>query len=120
MNKITFWSSIAMMSIAVSLITAGQVHADEGTPAITAGTSNLPRMDVVDVSSYNGAISVSDYKKMQSYGIKAVIVKLTESDSYKNPYANQQISNAKEAGLQVGAYHYSWYATKEDAQNEAK
>lgn len=120
MNKITFWSSIAAVSIAASLVAVGQAHAADGVPAITAGTSGLPRMDVVDVSSNNGTISVADYKKMQNYGVKAVIVKLSEADSYKNPYAKSQITNAKEAGLQVGAYHYSWYASKADAQAEAK
>jgi len=120
MNKITFWSSIAAVSIAASLVAVGQAYAADGVPAITAGTSGLPRMDVVDVSSNNGTISVADYKKMQNYGVKAVIVKLSEADSYKNPYAKSQITNAKEAGLQVGAYHYSWYASKADAQAEAK
>ncbi|MDI6498673.1 GH25 family lysozyme [Leuconostoc suionicum] len=120
MNKITFWSSIVVAGIAASLIAVNQVHADDGVPAITAGTSGLPRMDVVDVSSNNGTISVADYKKMQEYGVKAVIVKLSEADSYKNPYAKVQIANAKEAGLKVGAYHYSWYASTADAQAEAK
>lgn len=46
MNKITFWSSIAAVSIAASLVAVGQAHAADGVPAITAGTSGLPRMDV--------------------------------------------------------------------------
>lgn len=101
MNKITFWSSIAAVSIAASLVAVGQAHAADGVPAITAGTSGLPRMDVVDVSSNNGTISVADYKKMQNYGVKAVIVKLSEADSYKNPYAKSQILMLKKLAYKL-------------------
>ncbi|GMA70544.1 hypothetical protein GCM10025879_17900 [Leuconostoc litchii] len=120
MNKITLWTGMVALGVVATMMNTNSVRADDGVPSITAGTAGVPRMDVVDVSSNNGIITVSDYKKMQTYGVKAVIVKLSESDSYKNPYAAKQIANAKEAGLQVGAYHYSWYATKADAQNEAK
>ena len=95
-------------------------YAADGIPAITAGTSGLPRMDVVDVSSNNGNISVASFKKMHQYGVNAVIVKLTEATSYRNPYAATQIANAKAAGLRIGAYHYSWYTSQSSAQSEAK
>lgn len=96
------------------------VYAADGIPAITAGTSGLPRMDVVDVSSNNGNISVASFQKMHQYGVGAVIVKLTEATSYRNPYAATQIANAKAAGLKIGAYHYSWYTSQSSAQSEAK
>lgn len=88
--------------------------------ALTAGSSNLPATDVVDVSSHQGTISVADFKKMKSYGVKAVIVKLTEYTTYQNPYAPSQIANAKAAGLKIGVYHYSWFTTTAQAQAEAK
>ncbi|MFT9471110.1 GW dipeptide domain-containing protein [Leuconostoc pseudomesenteroides] len=96
------------------------VYAADSIPAITAGTSGLPRMDVVDVSSNNGNISVASFQKMHQYGVGAVIVKLTEATSYRNPYAATQIANAKAAGLKIGAYHYSWYTSQSSAQSEAK
>lgn len=80
---------------------------------------NLPSADFIDVSSHNGNISVSDYKKLMSYGVTGVVVKLTEGNSYQNPYAENQINNAKTAGLKVSVYHYSWYTTTNEAKGEA-
>ncbi|MGQ4573642.1 GW dipeptide domain-containing protein [Leuconostoc pseudomesenteroides] len=110
-------SVVATVSI-LSLNPDNSVFAS--VPAIYAGTSGLPRMDVVDVSSNNGNISVTSFEKMHKYGVSAAIVKLTEATSYRNPYAAQQIANAKRAGLKVGAYHYSWYTSPSSAQAEAK
>ncbi|WEV54940.1 GH25 family lysozyme [Leuconostocaceae bacterium ESL0723] len=86
---------------------------------VTAGTAGLPSADVVDISSNNGPLSVSDFQKMRAAGVKGVIVKITEYTTYRNPYAGQQISNAQAAGLNVGVYHYSWYTSPSEAQNEA-
>lgn len=100
-------------------IAVGRVQALE-VPGIEAGKPGFPRMDVVDVSSHQGELSTSDFKIMKSYGVKGVIVKLTESTSYRNPKAKSQINNAKAAGLEVGVYHYSWYTTPKVAQAEAE
>ncbi|MDI6666871.1 GH25 family lysozyme [Leuconostoc falkenbergense] len=117
--------SSIIVSIIVAIATAlsfksNLAYAADGIPAITAGAPGLPRMDVVDVSSNNGNISVASFKKMHQYGVNAVIVKLTEATSYRNPYAATQIANAKAAGLRIGAYHYSWYTSQSSAQSEAK
>lgn len=110
-----------IVTIATALsLKSNLVYAADSIPAITAGTSGLPRMDVVDVSSNNGNISVASFQKMHQYGVGAVIVKLTEATSYRNPYAATQIANAKAAGLKIGAYHYSWYTSQSSAQSEAK
>lgn len=76
-------------------------------PAVSATNNDTPRKDFIDVSSHNGSISVASYQTMKKYGVKGVVVKLTEATSYKNPYAKEQIANAKKAGLNVSAYHYS-------------
>ncbi len=81
--------------------------------------SNLPRGDFIDVSSWNGTITVDMYQKMKTYGVTGVVVKLTEGTSYRNPYAKLQIANAKEAGLKVSVYHFSRYTTTQEAQKEA-
>ncbi|WP_305883124.1 GH25 family lysozyme, partial [Convivina praedatoris] len=80
---------------------------------------STPAIDVVDISSHNGHLSVQDFTRMKEQGVKAVIVKLTESTNYQNPYAQEQIHNAQAAGLAVGAYHYSHYNNGQMAQNEA-
>lgn len=88
-------------------------------PTIYPTDPNRPEMDFVDVSSNNGDISVAEFKKMKSYGITGVVVKLTESTSYINSLAKSQIANAKAAGLTVSAYHYSWFTTDAQAIKEA-
>lgn len=81
---------------------------------------DTPTMDFVDVSSHNGEISVDQYKTLKKYGVKAVIVKLTEYTTYRNEYAKSQINNAKAAGLVVHGYHYSWFTSKSSAEKEAE
>lgn len=78
-----------------------------------------PRADMVDVSSNNDYVSVSDYQQMKSQGVKAVVVKATEGDWYKNPYAKSQAQNADKAGLALNFYHFSHLTSAQDAINEA-
>ena len=80
---------------------------------------NTPRLDFIDVSSHNGSISVSQYKSMKKYGVKSVVIKLTEGTSYRNGYAKEQMQNAQLAGLRVHVYHYSWFTTVAKAKEEA-
>lgn len=87
---------------------------------ITEKSEGKPRKDFIDVSSHNGEITVSEYKTMKKYGVKGVVVKLTEYTTYKNPYAKSQINNAKSAGLKVSAYHFSHFTDKSTAETEAK
>ncbi|WP_430609817.1 GH25 family lysozyme [Enterococcus sp. DIV0876] len=88
-------------------------------PYIEAGDPTTPSQDFIDISSHNGLISVDQFKIIKSYGVSAVVVKLTEATSYQNPLAASQIANAKAAGLIVHAYHYSWYTTESGARAEA-
>lgn len=90
-----------------------------GIADVYADDPNLPKKDFIDVSSWNGTISVAEYQKIKSYGVTGVSVKLTEGTSYINPYAQSQINNAKAAGLSVSAYHYSLYTSVQTAQAEA-
>ncbi|MFI3805961.1 GH25 family lysozyme [Vagococcus fluvialis] len=87
---------------------------------VLSNNQQLPRIDFIDVSSHQYDISVNDYLNMKKQGVSGVVVKLTESTNYENPYAASQIKNAKEAGLQVSAYHYSWFKNKETAIQEAR
>ncbi|MGK0552354.1 GH25 family lysozyme [Enterococcus faecalis] len=82
---------------------------------------NLPSADFIDVSSWNGEITVDMYKKLKSYGVKGVVVKLTEGapNPYRNEYARSQINNAKAAGLKVSAYHFARYFNASEARAEA-
>lgn len=90
-----------------------------GTPYISVNSTGKPRWDFIDVSSNNGHISVDLYKTMKKYGVKGVVVKLTEATSYRNPLAGEQIANAKKAGLHVTTYHFSHFSNKAQAIAEA-
>ena len=85
----------------------------------TLGNTSVPRVDFIDVSSYQPNISVDTYKLMKSKGVKGVVVKLTEGTNYRNPYAKSQINNAKKAGLKVSTYHFARYKNKSQAEAEA-
>ncbi len=87
---------------------------------VYANDPNLPGKNFIDVSSWNGDISVAEYQKIKRYGVTGVSVKLTEGTWYVNPYAAGQIRNAKAAGLKVSAYHYSMYVSAATAQDEAR
>ncbi|GAP02348.1 hypothetical protein FPFC_012280 [Fructobacillus pseudoficulneus] len=88
-------------------------------PYITAGQSNTPKTDVVDVSSYQGNLSVQDFQAMRSKGVMGVVVKLTEGTSYTNPYDATQVNNARAAGMRVSAYHYAHFTSQSEARDEA-
>ena len=75
--------------------------------AIYIGDSQYTRGDAIDVSSYQSWLNQDDFNKLKQLGIKAVVVKLTEGQSYVNPAATKQINYAKNAGLTVSVYHYA-------------
>lgn len=90
------------------------------TPDVSVTDKNTPQKGFIDISSHNGSISVSDFKKMKDYGVTGVVVKLTEATTYTNPFAAEQVKNAQQAGLKVSAYHYSWFTDDEGARREAE
>ena len=94
------------------------------TPSNNAGSvtkkgSYSTSADAIDVSSYQGAMSVNTYTNLKNQGVKYVIVKLTQGTTYVNPYAGTQIANAKAAGLTVYAYDYVTFTSTGAAQAEA-
>lgn len=88
-------------------------------PSIVAGQSGTPKIDFVDVSSWNGNLLFDDFKKIKNYGVKGVIVKLIEGKYYLNPNARLQINNARQAGLKIAVYHYSKFDSSSEAVLEA-
>lgn len=91
------------------------------TSGISAAELGRPSKDFIDISSHNGDISKEEFQMMKDkYGIKGVIVKLTEGSSYRNLNAPMQIANAKAVGLRVSAYHFSWFDSPERATEEAE
>lgn len=101
---------IAFIAGAVSLV------------ALFFGATNVDaaRMDMVDVSNYNGDMTVANFTDMRTnYGVKAATVLITDGSSFKNAYAAGDIANAQAAGLYVNGYHFSRYTTTAGAIAEA-
>ena len=79
----------------------------------------------IDISTWQGKISVDNFKKAKSNGIDYVILRLgytgsstkkpTLDDTFEHNYAN-----AIKAGFPIGIYYYSRATTKDMAEKEAK
>ncbi|WP_261976709.1 GH25 family lysozyme [Lactiplantibacillus plantarum] len=89
------------------------------TDVWTIGDTTRPCVDVVDVASYQSAMTQSDYNKLKAAGVKTVIIKTTEGTGYTNPVALAQAKMANAAGLNVDFYHYATFNTADTAQMEA-
>ncbi|MBO4107317.1 GBS Bsp-like repeat-containing protein [Streptococcus suis] len=90
-----------------------------GATSIELNYKQQPSRIFIDVSSHNNYLSVEDYQKLSANGVAGVVVKLTEGTSYKNPFAQSQVSNALAAGLKVSVYHYSHFTSASGARAEA-
>lgn len=73
----------------------------------------------VDVSQWQG--SEIDFKKVKAAGVKFVIIRagFGKYSSQKDPTFEDNYKKAKAAGLNVGAYWYSYAKTLDDAKEEA-
>lgn len=70
----------------------------------------------IDTSRYQGNI---DFKKVKASGVEFVIIKAGYSTSVTDSWETQ-FANAKNSGLKVGAYWYSYANTIEQGEAEAK
>lgn len=76
----------------------------------------------IDISRYQGAI---DWQKVKKSGVDFVLLRSSIGDgstivSGEDIRFSSNVVEAKKAGLMVGAYHYLWAETVEDAITEAK
>ncbi|GAO99100.1 GH25 family lysozyme [Fructobacillus ficulneus] len=116
-NALLTLTAVTVFGVAVSQ--SGVFVSADGVPYVTAGQAGLPRTDVVDVSSYQGDLSVQDFQNMKNQGVRGIVVKLTESTTYQNPNAVTQVNNARAAGLKVSAYHFAQFANPDEARQDA-
>lgn len=89
-----------------------------GYLSCTAGDALLG----VDVSEHQQQV---DWQQVADAGMKFAFVRLgyrgyTEGGMYTDQYAAANLTGAKDAGLQVGAYFYSQAVTVEEAREEAQ
>lgn len=86
-------------------------------------TAQAMRYDMIDVSSNNNygywITAQQLINARNQYGIKAIVVKLTEGTTYHWSGAKQTLANAQTAGLYVNGYHYARYNSVASAEREA-
>lgn len=71
----------------------------------------------IDVSVYQGDI---DFGLVRAYGIEVVYIRAGEGYDYIDPYFEQNYTNALNAGLKIGYYHYVTASNIEEAQAQAE
>ena len=71
----------------------------------------------IDVSKWQGVI---DFAKVKNTGIDFAIIREGYGKDQTDKKFEQNYSNAKNVGLNVGVYHYSYADSVEDAKKEAQ
>lgn len=71
----------------------------------------------VDVSQWQGTI---DWKKVADAGIEFAIIRCAKQDLSVDPFFEKNYAGARDNGLAVGAYKYSYATTVEEAVAEAQ
>ena len=107
--------STQVASQTVAPVTQASAH----TQAAYAASNTLGTTDTLDISAYQPNISVATYQQYHNQGINNVVVKLSEGTGWVNTYAQQQVSRASQAGMNVSAYHFVRFTTAQEAQSEA-
>lgn len=76
-------------------------------------------MKAIDLSAWNGVV---DFNKVKQYGIDTVIIRAGygREISQKDPRFEEYYAGARAAGLNIGAYWYSYADSVQDALTEAE
>lgn len=94
------------------------------TPAEETKEKTGDKTLCLDISAWQGEISVANWKKIKKE-IPNVILRssYTNQNSFtlnKDKYFDANIKNAHEAGMNIGIYHYSQAVTEAEAKKEAE
>lgn len=76
----------------------------------------MTKIKGIDVSGYQGNI---DFKKVKDSGVEFVIVKIGGYDKKTVPSFETFYKDAKEAGLNVGGYWYTYAVSAEEVESDA-
>lgn len=85
-------------------------------PSFAFSSSGDTIYEGIDVSSWQGEI---DFSQVKASGIEVVYIKSSEGFRSVDSYFEQNYTNAKNAGLKVGFYHYVTARSVEDAVRQA-
>ncbi|MDR1473654.1 MAG: hypothetical protein LBI41_03750 [Lactobacillales bacterium] len=90
------------------------------TGEFPSSDTTRPRIDFIDIASYQGWMTQEDFNALARFGVRGVVIKLTQSTTYRNPEARKQIEYARKAGLVVSVYHFLNAFSDGVAQDEAE
>lgn len=102
-----------IIAIAITAIVAvcGVIHAYRqyiaNSPTIEPD-ANLYPIRGIDISAHNGVI---DFEKVKNVGYQFAIIKATEGTDFKDAMFIDNLRQARQAGLKVGAYHFFRFDT---------
>ncbi|MET1249208.1 GW domain-containing glycosaminoglycan-binding protein [Sporolactobacillus sp. STCC-11] len=68
----------------------------------------------IDISHHQNDKGTIDFNAVKNQGINFVSIKATEGTTYKDPYFEENINSARNAGLKTNAYHF-FHATDNDS-----
>ena len=119
-------SKLASASASTTTAPAQSTTSSTATPTvITAPTTGSVKLKGMDISAWQGEVSVANYKKAIAAGIQFVILRVGYTgSSSKAPTIDKvfenNYKNAIAAGLPVGIYYYSLATTTALAKKEAE
>ncbi|UEG66614.1 hypothetical protein GZH44_07620 [Weissella hellenica] len=109
-----------MNKLKTTLVVLGTVFALGGIGA-TNVHADTPRVDMIDVSNHNGAMTSPEFTYMRNnYGLKAVTTKISEGVGFHDWTAKGNIAAAQQAGVYINGYHYLRSTTVAGAIQEAQ
>ena len=114
-------SLFSALSRAADASTSDPVSTVDTQSAAPPGWEGAPPYRYIDVSRYQGKITLDGWRKIKAAGYKGAMLKTVSTNSklskrkdglYVDPTFETNYRNAKAAGLDVGVYYYT-YATSE-------
>lgn len=120
-------SLFSALSRAADASTSDTVSTVDTQSAAPPGWDGAPPYRFVDVSRYQGKISLDGWRKVKAAGYKGVMLKTVSTNKslstradglYIDPTFESNYKNAKAAGLDVGVYYYTYAISRTGADRE--
>lgn len=118
-------SLFSALSRAADASTSDPVSTVDTQSAALPGWEGAPPYRYIDVSRYQGKITLDGWRKVKVAGYKGVMLKtvstnrkLSKRSVYIDPTFETNYRNAKAAGLDVGVYYYSYAISHTGADKE--
>ena len=114
--KVNSNGTVQPMSQGTATITVKTYNGKTATCKVTVAKSVVK---CLDVSTWQGEI---DFKKVKAAGYNYVLIRAGYGDesSQKDDYFERNYKNAKEAGLKIGVYWFSYSTSQSNSTLEAK